>query len=41
MSKVEVTTKGIQNRLKSVKPFNAIAEYIWNSFDAYATYSFL
>lgn len=37
MSKVEVSTKGIQNRLKSVKPFNAIAEYIWNGFDAHAT----
>ena len=34
MSKVEVNAKGIKNRLKSVKPFRAIAEYIWNGFDA-------
>ncbi|MCP3324547.1 hypothetical protein CF139_12425 [Aeromonas hydrophila] len=34
MDKVEVNSKGIKNRLKSVKPFKAIAEYIWNGFDA-------
>lgn len=34
MSKVEVNSKGIKNRLKSVKPYRAIAEYIWNGFDA-------
>lgn len=34
MSKVEVNAKGIKNRLKSVKPYRSIAEYIWNGFDA-------
>lgn len=34
MSKVEVNAKGIKNRLKSIKPYGAIAEYIWNGFDA-------
>jgi DNA topoisomerase VI subunit B len=34
MSRVEVNAKGIKNRLKSIKPHRAIAEYIWNGFDA-------
>lgn len=34
MSRVEVNTKGIRNRLKHIKPFQSIAEYIWNGFDA-------
>lgn len=34
MKKVEVNTRGIKNRLKKVKPYHAIAEYIWNGFDA-------
>ena len=34
MKKVEVTAIGIKNRLKSVKPYRSIAEYIWNGFDA-------
>ena len=34
MSKVEVNAKGIKNRLKSIKPYRSIAEYIWNGFDA-------
>lgn len=34
MSKVEVNAKGIKNRLKSIKPYRAISEYIWNGFDA-------
>ena len=34
MSKVEVNAKGIKNRLKSVKPYRSISEYIWNGFDA-------
>jgi len=34
MSKVEVNAKGIKNRLKGVKPYRTIAEYIWNGFDA-------
>lgn len=37
MAKVEVNTKGIKNRLKTVKPSRAISEYIWNGFDAGAT----
>ncbi|MCO7072171.1 ATP-binding protein [Vibrio cholerae] len=32
--KVDVNAKGIKNRLKRIKPFRAIAEYIWNGFDA-------
>lgn len=36
MTKVAVQAKGIKNRLKSVKPYRAIAEYIWNGFDAEA-----
>lgn len=34
MSKVEVNSMGIKNRLRDVKPFRAIAEYIWNGFDS-------
>lgn len=34
MSKVEVNAKGIKNRLKYIKPYRSIAEYIWNGFDA-------
>lgn len=34
MSKVEVNAKGIKNRLKSIKSYKSIAEYIWNGFDA-------
>jgi hypothetical protein len=34
MGKVEVNSKGIKNRLKSIKPFKSIAEYVWNGFDA-------
>ena len=37
MSKVEVNGRGIKNRLKDVKPYRAIAEYIWNGFDSGAT----
>lgn len=32
--KVEVNAQGIRNRLKRVSAFKAIAEYIWNGFDA-------
>lgn len=35
--RVVVNDKGIRNRLKAIKPFNSIAEYIWNSFDAGAS----
>lgn len=34
--RVVVNDRGIKYRLKSVKPFNAISEYIWNGFDARA-----
>ncbi|MBS7413371.1 ATP-binding protein [Pseudomonas syringae] len=37
MAKVEVKAKGIKNRLKAIKPYRAVAEYIWNGFDAGAT----
>ncbi len=37
MAKVEVRAKGIKNRLKAVKPYKAISEYIWNGFDAGAS----
>lgn len=35
--RIVVNDKGIRNRLKAIKPFNSIAEYIWNSFDAGAS----
>ncbi|HED2503133.1 ATP-binding protein [Serratia marcescens] len=35
--KIEVNDKGIRNRLKAIKPFNAMSEYIWNGFDAKAS----
>lgn len=34
MSRVEVEARGIKNRLKSVKSHKALAEYVWNGFDA-------
>ncbi|HFW4597968.1 TPA: ATP-binding protein, partial [Salmonella enterica subsp. enterica serovar Java] len=34
--RVIVNDRGIKNRLKSIKPFSAISEYIWNGFDAKA-----
>lgn len=34
--KVIINDQGIKNRLKAVKPFSAISEYIWNGFDAKA-----
>lgn len=37
MAKVEVKARGIKNRLKTVKPYRAIAEYIWNGIDAGAS----
>ncbi|MCC8122123.1 MAG: ATP-binding protein, partial [Oscillospiraceae bacterium] len=33
---VQITTRGIQNSLKKFGPFESIAEYIWNGFDAKA-----
>lgn len=37
MKSVLITPEGIQKNLKSVKPLDAICEYIWNGFDAEAT----
>ncbi|EDU0477881.1 ATP-binding protein, partial [Salmonella enterica] len=34
--RVIVNDRGIKNRLKTIKPFSAISEYIWNGFDAKA-----
>lgn len=34
---VQITSKGIKNSLKKYKPLNAIAEYVWNGFDAAAS----
>ncbi len=34
--RVIVNDRGIKNRLKTIKPFGAISEYIWNGFDAKA-----
>jgi hypothetical protein len=41
MSRVEVEARGIKNRLKSVKPHKALAEYVWNGFDAGADTIFI
>lgn len=37
MKSVLITPEGIQKNLKSIKPLDAICEYIWNGFDAEAT----
>ncbi len=37
MQSVLITPEGIRKNLKSIKPLNAICEYIWNGFDAEAT----
>ena len=34
---VEITSQGIKKFLKKYKPERAVAEYIWNGFDAHAT----
>ena len=34
---VEITSHGIKKFLKKYKPERAVAEYIWNGFDAHAT----
>ena len=34
---VLITSEGIKNSLKKYKPLQALAEYIWNGFDAHAT----
>lgn len=34
---VEITSRGIKRILKKYKPERAIAEYIWNGFDAHAS----
>ena len=35
--KVEIDSQGIRRVLKSYKPAQAIAEYVWNGFDAGAS----
>lgn len=37
MKSVLITPEGIQKNLKNIKPLDAICEYIWNGFDAFAT----
>ena len=34
---VEITSQGIKKFLKKYKPERAVAEYIWNGFDAHAS----
>lgn len=34
---VQITSAGIKNSLKKYKPLQALAEYVWNGFDAKAT----
>lgn len=34
---IQITSDGIKNSLKKYKPLKAIAEYVWNGFDAKAT----
>lgn len=36
MKNVLITPEGIQ-KFKNIKPLDAICEYIWNGFDAFAT----
>lgn len=36
MQEISITTEGIQKNLKNFKPLDALCEYIWNGFDAYA-----
>ena len=37
MKSVLITPEGIQKNLQNIKPLDAICEYIWNGFDAFAT----
>lgn len=37
MKDILITPEGIQKNLKTIKPLEAICEYIWNGFDANAT----
>ena len=34
---VLISADGIKNSLKKYKPLQALAEYVWNGFDAHAT----
>jgi DNA mismatch repair enzyme (predicted ATPase) len=38
MKNILISPEGIQKNLKNIKPLDAICEYIWNGFDANATY---
>ncbi len=33
MENIQITSEGIQENLRKVKPYDAICEYIWNGFD--------
>lgn len=37
MPKIQITSKGIRAALKKYAPYQSIAEYIWNGFDAQAS----
>ena len=37
MPKIQITSKGIRTALKKYAPYQSIAEYIWNGFDAQAS----
>lgn len=37
MKSIVIGSTGIKQNLKTVKPLNAVCEYIWNGFDANAT----
>lgn len=34
MGNIQITTEGVKKSLKSIKPLQAVCEYIWNGFDA-------
>lgn len=38
MENIQITSEGIQKNLRKVKPYDAICEYIWNGFDAGASF---
>ena len=37
MPKIQITARGIRAALKKYTPYQSIAEYIWNGFDAEAS----
>ena len=40
VQKIELGSKGIKRVLSKYKPEEAIAEYVWNGYDATATFQF-